>query len=101
MKNYVFTYHSSQTTPPSAEVLQQWGEWMDTLGEHLVDGGNPTTSNKAVLRLGEVLKNEPDTLIGYSIIKAESLDEAVKLAKGSPLANVQGGELHVYETGQM
>ena len=101
MRNYVFTYHSSQTTPPSAEGLQKWGEWMNTLSEHLVDGGNPTTSNKAVLRLGEVLKDEPDTVVGYSIVKAESLDGAVELAKNCPLANTQDGEVRVYETGQM
>ncbi len=101
MKNYVYTYHSKQTTPPSAEALQKWGEWMHSLGANLVDGGNPITGNKAVLRSGQILRDEPDTVIGYSIIKARNLEEAVELAKSNPLADALDGEVRVYETGQM
>lgn len=101
MNNYVYTYHSDRTTPPSQESLQKWGEWMETLGDNLVDGGNPITSKKAVLRMGDVLKDETDTVVGYSIIKADSLDQAVELAKSNPLANAPGCEVRVYETGAM
>lgn len=101
MNNYIYTYHSNQLTPPSEESLQKWGAWMDALGDHIVDGGNPITGQKAVLRMGETHINEQDTIIGYSIVKAATLDEAVDLAKGNPLANAPGCEVRVYETGQM
>ena len=101
MNNYAYTYHSNQTTAPSEESLQKWGAWMESLGNKLVDGGNPITGKKAVLRMGEVLTSEPDSTIGYSIIKADSLNEAIELAAGNPLANAPGCEVRVYETGQM
>jgi hypothetical protein len=34
---------------------------------------------------------------GYSIIQAESLDDAVEMSKGCPL-HLSGGHLTVYET---
>ncbi|MCP4419819.1 MAG: hypothetical protein GY805_24670 [Chloroflexi bacterium] len=37
---------------------------------------------------------------GYSVIQAESLDAAVKLAKGCPHCQF-GGQISVYETMQM
>src|SRR5438045_4077100 len=100
MKNYVYTYHSNQTTPPSQDALDAWGKWFATLGDNLVDGGNPITGQKAVLKDGKVSK-EQDSVVGYSIIKADSLDQAIELAKGSPLADAPGCEVRVYETGQM
>jgi hypothetical protein len=100
MKNYVYTYHTTQTTPPSSEGMAAWNAWMDTLSDHLVDGGNPITRTKAILKDG---KTEPcdDDVVGYSIIKANDLDEAVAFAKDCPLAQVANGEVRVYETGQM
>jgi hypothetical protein len=100
MKNYVFLYHSDRTTPPSSESLAAWGEWFETLTHNLVDGGNPFNREKAVLKEGKVAR-EGDTVVGYSIVKAKDMDEAVALAKGSPLANAAGCEVRVYETGQM
>jgi hypothetical protein len=100
MKNYLYIYHSDRTTPPSEESLQAWGKWFDTLSDNLVDGGNPVTPEKATLAGGNVL-HERDTVVGYSVVKAASLDEAVALAKGSPLADAPGCEVRVYELGQM
>ena len=80
MKNYVYIYHSNQDTPPTAEAMTAWSNWFKTLGDNLVDGGNPITGPKFVLKDGQAVQ-EKDTVIGYSIVKAESMDEAVKMAK--------------------
>jgi len=100
MKNYVYIYHSTQTTPPSADAMAAWNDWFETIGDNLVDGGNPITTAKYVLKDGQASKEE-DTVVGYSIVKAENLEEAVELAKGSPLANAEGCAVRVYETSEM
>ena len=100
MKNYVYIYHSTQTAPPSAEAMQAWNKWFETLKDNLVDSGNPITPAKAVIEGGES-SPEKDTVVGYSIVKANSLDEAVALAKGSPLSDAPGCAVRVYETGEM
>jgi len=80
--------------------MEAWGKWFETLSDNLVDGGNPITHVKASLRGGMAVK-EPDTVVGYSVVKADNLDQAIALAKGSPLADAPGCEVRVYETGQM
>lgn len=100
MKNYIYTYHSNQTTQPAPEALTAWNSWFDTLGDALIDGGNPITGQKMLLKDGTIEKDSND-LIGYSIVKANSIDEAVEMAKNNPLANAPGCAVRVYETGQM
>lgn len=100
MNHYVYIYHSNQTSAPSGETLKAWSDWFDTLGDHVVDAGSPITNSKAILKDGLSAK-EQDSVIGYAIIKATNLDEAIDLAKNNPLAQAPGYEIRVYETGQM
>lgn len=98
MKNYVFVYYDSSNTEASEEVAKAWGAWFGSLGDKIVDAGNPFKSGgKAVEKSGvTTIENHPAT--GYTIVKAESLDEAVDLAKGCPLLGSDKGAVRVYET---
>jgi hypothetical protein len=98
MKNYVFIYYDSSNAEASEEVAKAWGEWFGKLGDKLVDAGNPFASGgKAVEKSGvTTIENHPAT--GYSIVKAESLDEAVEMAKGCPLVESDTAAVRVYET---
>lgn len=101
MKNFVYLYHSTQTTPPTKEGLEAFTNWYASLGDKVVDGGNPIKrDSQAVIANG---KSQPgdDTIIGYAIVKAESLEEAVEMAMGNPLAHAEGASIHVYETAEM
>jgi len=88
MANYLLTYHGEGGMPDSpeeaAKVMSAWGAWFGQLGGALVDGGNPTTRGKAISPDGSVM-DATSTPTGYSIIKADSLDQAVELAKGCPV----------------
>ena len=64
--------------------MQAWTDWFGTLGDKLVDGGNPV-SNAKTTRRADRSATYIDPPSGYSIIKADSLDEAVELAKGCPV----------------
>ena len=66
------------------------------LGAAVVDGGNPCGTSKTVAKDGNV-KDGGSGITGYSVLKAESLEAAVKLAKGCPLLKA-GGSVEVYET---
>lgn len=101
MKNFVYLYHSNQTTPPTKEGLEAFTSWFASLGDKVVDGGNPIMRDShAVIRNG-VSRPANDTIIGYAIVRADSLDEAVEMAMGNPLANSEGASVEVYETTQM
>ena len=69
--------------------MDAWNAWFGELGDKLVDGGNPISNVKTIAPNGSVTDGATAAPSGYSIIKADSLDEAVALAKGCPV--LQGG----------
>ena len=102
MANFVLLYTGGgmAETPAEREAsLQAWGAWFGKIGSALVDGGNPFTPvAKTISKGGKVSDGPAGTLAsGYSIVKADSLDAAVEMAKGCPILN-DGGQVSVYET---
>ena len=63
-------------------------DWFAKLGTAVVEGGNPASRTKRIAADGTV-SDDPAGPSGYSIIKADSIDQAVELAKGCPV--LQGG----------
>lgn len=100
MKNYVFEYYNEGTNEGVSpeESKAAWGAWFGKVGDKMVDAGNPFNSGgKAVEKSGvTTIENWPAT--GYSIVKAESIDEAVELAKDCPVLDEPKGAVRVYET---
>ena len=97
--NYLLVYHGGsmpENPDEGAKIMQAWTEWFGTLGDALVDGGNPASATKTISADGSV-RDETDGPSGYSIIKAESLDAAVALAKGCPVLH-GGASIQVAET---
>ena len=98
--NYLLVYHGG-SMPESEEegkkVMQAWTDWFGTLGDALVDGGNPVSQVKTIGNDGAVRDGTVNPPSGYSIIKAESLDAAVALAKGCPVLG-GGASIEVAET---
>jgi hypothetical protein len=98
MKNYVFIYHVDAPVKPSEQQMAAWTRWFGTLGENLVDSGNPFNP-QAEAQIGDgTVTMDVDTASGYTIIKAESLEKAVELAKHCPMAMAPGCSVKVYET---
>jgi hypothetical protein len=100
MANYLLTYMGgSMAETPEAQEKQMaaWGAWFGSLGEAVVDGGNPCGASKTVASDGSVRDGGAAGVGGYSVIRANSLDEAARLAKGCPIL-AGGGSVEVYET---
>ena len=73
----------------------EWGAWFGTLGSAIIDGGNPFGASTAVKSDGST-GAASGGLGGYSIIEADSLELAAKLANGCPVLE-SGGSVEVYE----
>ena len=105
MANYLLLYSGGrmpETEAEQAQVMQMWGAWFGSLGSALVDRGNPTSGKaKTIDSDGTVSDGPVGTMSsGYSIIKADSLDEAVELARGCPVL-LGGASISVLETFQV
>src|SRR5258708_1649525 len=104
MANFVLLYSGGGMPEREAEraaVVQAWMAWFGRPGSAVVDGGNPFTPKaKSIASNGTVSDGPVGSLAsGYSIIKADSLDAAVEMARSCPLLQ-GGGQISVYETFQ-
>ena len=105
MANFVLLYTGggmAETEAEQAAVMQAWGAWFGELASALVDGGAPFTSASKSIASNGTVSNSPvgTPATGYTIIKAESLNAAVEMAKGCPQLR-SGGQISVYETHPM
>ncbi|MGZ3611301.1 MAG: YciI family protein [Ktedonobacteraceae bacterium] len=102
MANFLLLYTGGSMPESPAEqeaVMAAWGVWYGKIGSNLVDGGNPfTPMAKSISSNGSVSDGPVGELAtGYTIIKADSLDAAVAVARECPV--LQGGsKITVYET---
>jgi hypothetical protein len=102
MANYLLLYRGGSMPETEAEqkaVLKEWDTWFKKLGSALVDGGNPFTPNaKTINKEGKISDGSGGPMpSGYSILKANSLEEAAGMAKGCPVLK-GGAEVMVFET---
>ena len=91
MNKFVFLAHGEmERTPESQEAHMKW--W-SSIQDHVVDSGNPLFNGRNVTKDGTVTELSADTepSLGYSIVQAESMDEAVALLAGCPM------DMWVYE----
>ena len=104
MPKYVLAYHgggAGETEEEVAQVMAAWEAWMGSLGNALVDPGNPTGLVKTITADGSVtLGGGANPITGYSLLNAGDIDEAVSLAKGCPIFDA-GGSIEVAEAIEM
>jgi len=95
MKKFIYVYYAGPDTDAGDNAA--WEAWFGQLGKTLVDPGNPFVEGGKAVHEGGVMDVKEMPVTGYSIINAESMDEAVELAKGSPLTKNNNGAVCVYE----
>ena len=103
MKDYLLVFRMDYSTIPGgtpeevAAMTQRWMDWIAGIAGkgQLADRGNRLDpSSGRVLRASQVT-NGPYTEIkesigGYTMIKANSYDDAVAMAKGCPILTING-----------
>ena len=92
MPTYLFSYRAPQDyAPGSVDGADRWNAWFSGLGADAVrDIGNPIFRR-------EIVGAGADTeLGGYSLIAAETIEEAMRLAAGCPILEA-GGAIEVGE----
>ena len=107
MKDFLFVYRNDPKNLPASSpeemqaLTQKWMDWIGGIAAQnkLTDKGNRLSSEGKVLKPGNVITDGPyaeikELIGGYSIIKVQSYEEAVEIAKGCPVFTV-GGSVEV------
>ena len=96
MKKFVIFHYGFEM--PTPEIMDAWSKWFASIGEKMVDPGSPLGAGIEVTKTGtKDLPMGKDSLTGYTVINAKSMDEAVEIAKGCPMI----ASVRVYEAKSM
>ena len=78
---------------PTPEIMDAWNAWFESIADHSVEnvgfGGGREISKSGT----KDLSWDMESITGYSVIEAESLDAAEKLAKSNPYIS----SIRIYE----
>ncbi len=100
MAKYLLLYAGGsmpETEAEQAQVMEAWTAWFTELGPAVVDPGNPFNSDSKTISSGPTVTDAKATASGYSVIEADSLDQAAKLAENCPVL-LGGAQVMVFET---
>ncbi len=109
MKEFLLVFRADYKAMPnlSPEQLQattqKWMNWVAGIAaqDRLVHRGNRLQSAGKVLKADGIISDGPyteikESILGYTMVKAASLDEATKLANGCPVF-LTGGNVEIRE----
>lgn len=110
MKKFIAIYYSTpealaqsanMTPEEMAKGMEPWMQWNAKVGDKMVDLGAPLMPGNQLNTKGDWLEGSK-LLSGYSIVQAESLEDAKTLFDGHPhLAWDEGASIEVHEAVEM
>ena len=103
MPNFMFAYHggSAPQSPEEAEkVMAEWNAWFGSIGNGVVEPGNPVGLSKTVSVSGIADDGGSNPISGYSVIAADTIEAACEIAQACPIVN-DGGSVEVAEIHEM
>ena len=103
MTQYCITYFGGDHPSDPEEGKKHFAKYMDwigSLGAAAISPMNPLKNTSVVASDGSVSEGSHSTMSGYTIIEANSMDDALVLAKACPFLDINGS-LEVSELVQM
>ena len=83
---------------PTPEVMDAWKGWFASIADKIADMGSPLGPGRVISAGGTTeLPMDADAITGYTIINAQDIDEAERIAQGCPLIT----SVRVYEMRSM
>jgi hypothetical protein len=70
---------------PTPEEMGAWNQWFESIADKQVERGHLPAGREISHDGTKELPMGKDSLTGYTVIEAESLDDAEKLAQGCPI----------------
>ena len=103
MSSFMIAYYGGNQPSSKEEGMVQmgkWKDWVEALGETIVNPGTPFMATKIVTSSSVEDDNDPNAMKGYAIVEAESIDAAVEISKTDPFLG-NGGTIRVSQMMEM
>ena len=99
----MIAYHGGKK-PSSQEEgmvqMEKWKAWVKNLGEAVVNPGTPLPVSKLVGSGSVKDDNDPNSMKGFAIVKADSMEAAIGIAKSDPFLE-NGGTIRISQMMEM
>ncbi|WP_096086966.1 YciI family protein [Agaribacterium haliotis] len=99
MPSYVISYIGGDAPKTEAEGkahFAKYMKWLNDLGDAALSPANPFKHTHVVNPKAEVSTGSVTKMSGFSVIKADSIEAAIEIAKACPFLDI-GGSLEVSE----
>lgn len=81
-----FMFLSFGFEKPSPEVMGAWGKWFESISDRMVEHGGFWSGGREFTKKGsKALPFGKDSITGYVVFNAKSLEEAENIAKECPV----------------
>ena len=92
MKKFVLLHYGFEK--PTPEIMAAWGKWFESIKDRIVDMGGHFSSGREISKAGtRDLPLGPESITGFTIVSASSLEDAEKMAQSNPFIS----SIRVYE----
>lgn len=92
MKRFMLLHYGFEK--PTQEIMAAWGKWFELVADRTVEHGGFHGGAREISHSGtKDLPMQTDSITGYSIVNAGSLEEATEIAQGNPFV----ASIRVYE----
>ena len=92
MKKFMYLHFGFEQ--PTPEIMEAWMAWFESISDKQVDQGGFCNGREISKSGTRDLPWDPESITGYNIIEAESLEDAEKLAQSNPyIASIRIYEL--------
>ena len=95
VKKFVYLHFGFEK--PTPEIMKAWGAWFESISDKMVDQGGFSGGREISKSGTRDLPMNMESITGYNVIEAESLDAAEKLAQSNPFI----ASIRIYEVRSM
>ena len=83
MKKFVLLQYGFEK--PTPEIMAAWGKWLEQMKDNIVDMAGPFAGGREISKAGtRELPLGRESITGFTVVRAGSLDEAEKMAQSNP-----------------
>ena len=93
MQKFMIAYYGGdqpKSKDEGAAHMAKWKAWVEGLGEAVENPGTPLPISKLVTSNSVKEDKDPNSMKGFAVVKAESMEAAIEMAKSDPFLEMNG-----------
>jgi len=95
VKEFMFLHFGFEK--PTSEIMEAWNAWFESISDRQVDQGGFSSGREISTSGTRDLPWNMESITGYNIIQAESIDAAERIAQSNPFI----ASVRIYEVRSM